>query len=60
MLDVSWELHVMSYGQELWFDCVLFGVLNYMPRWNKEQSVWMCLEHVRFQNAAEFGRGWPG
>ena len=19
----------------------------------------MCLEHVRFQNAAEFGRGWP-
>ena len=25
MLDVSWELHVMSY-MELWFDCVSFGV----------------------------------
>ena len=34
-------------------------ILNYMPRGNKEQSVWMCLEHVRFQNAAEFGREWP-
>ena len=37
-----------------------WAILDYMSRLNKEQKVWMCLEHVRFHNAAEFGRGWPG
>ena len=30
-----------------------------LPRCSKEQRVWVCLEHARFQNAAEFGVGWP-
>ena len=26
-------------------------ILNCLPRWKKEQRVWMCLEHIKFQKA---------
>ena len=31
-----------------------------LPRLTKDQRVWICLEHARFQNAAEIRRRWPG
>ena len=45
---------------ELWFDCVSFGVYFelYAKMKYKTKSM-VYLEHVRFQNATEFGRGWP-
>ena len=33
---------------------------EYMPRLTKDQRIWICLEHARFQNAAEVRRRWPG
>jgi hypothetical protein len=30
-----------------------------MPRLSKDQRVWVCLEHARFQNAEEVRRRWP-
>ena len=35
-------------------------ILNYMPRLNKEQRVWICLEHVRFQHRRNLKENGPG
>ena len=45
---------------ELWFDCVSFLVYSEhaMIKY-KDQRVWVCLEHARFQNAEEVRRRWP-
>ena len=55
MSHVSGELHVMSFmGYVLHSELILT-----MPRLNKDQRVWVCLEHARVQNAAEVRRRWP-
>ena len=53
MLDVSWEMYVMSYGAFVWLHVFHSEfILNYMPDEIKNKEFG---EHVRFQNAAEFG-----
>jgi hypothetical protein len=56
MLHVSGELHIMLL---LCYGLIVFH-FEYMSRLTNDQRVWICLEHARFQNAAEVRRRWPG
>ncbi len=50
-----------SYVLKLSFSCVLFRVsFEHAKIKNKDQRVWVCLEHARCKNAAEVRRQWPG